>query len=311
MAKNAKKIAGKGTNATNHSGNNGSKPFFAIATVEGDIRRKGKSTQELCTKYGKTPEEIQALIARAYHGSESKVRDLTRALENNDTQYARRMATKERREAEKPVQASTVVVPKKSSLELQQEAVKEAEDDLANKVEALSQAEAEIRQANAAKDTAQENLRKAREALNKAEDAVMMAKSKKHSAEEQLCASRANYDQQVAKLNEMMTKKLVHISAAKTGLPSGKLFMSAYDYAKLSDADKAKVTPVNTEESTFAHYPDDFYMYPAKLGMEGYQSACNYALAYVKLILDAQDDVAVELVCNDEIVKALATMQTA
>ena len=314
MAKNSKKKVTRTNNTainntTNTAVNTGSSPFFVIPAVEGDICRKGKSTEEICSKYGRSEEELHALIRKAYHGSESRVREIFRVLEKNDAQYARRKAAQERRVEEQPVQANINSEPSKTPLEIQQDAVKAAQDDLANKVEALSKAEKEIRQANANRDTAQENLRKAREALNQADDAVMMAKSKKHTAEEELRASRSNYDQQVALLNEMSSKKLIHISAVKDGLPSGKLYMSAYDYAKLSDADKEKVIPVNTEDSTFAHYPDNFYQYPSKLGMEGYQSACNYALAYVKLILDAQDDVAVELVCNDNTVKELATMQ--
>lgn len=309
MGKNTKKNPATVAKKTNGNAN-ATAPIFIIPSVEGDICRKHMSTEEICRKYQRSEEELHALIRKAYHSSEPKVKQLMRTLENNDKQYNLRKASQARKEKEPSIQTNTAVKAK-TPLELQQEAVDEAQNDLFSKTEAWNTAKAELTKAKEDKVKAQENLALAKKALRDAEDEEMMAASKEHSAEEALRASRAHYDQQMAVLNEMSTKKLVHISAIKGGLPAGKLYMSAYDYAKLSAADKEKVTPISTEDSTFARYPDDFYMYPAKLGMEGYQSACSYALAYVKLILDAQDDVAVELVCNDDIVKALATMQDA
>lgn len=311
MGKNKKNAATNNTaNAAGKNNGNVTAPVFIISNVEGDICRKHMATEEICRKYQKTEDELYALIRKAYHGSEPRVRQIQRTLENNDKQYNLRKASRDRKEVAQPVQAN-ITAKVKSALEIQQDAVDTAQKDLFSKTEAWNTAKAELTKAKEDKAQAQENLAKAKKALRDAEDEEMKAASKEHTAEEALRASRAHYDQQVAVLNEMSTKKLVHISAIKGGLPSGKLYMSAYDYAKLSAADQAKVTPISTEDSTFARYPDDFYMYPAKLGMEGYQSACSYALAYVKLILDAQDDVAVELVCNDDIVKALATMQDA
>lgn len=307
MGKNNKNSA---TITANKNNGNATAPAFIIPSVEGDICRKHMSTEEICRKYQKTEEELHALIRKAYHSSEPRVRQIQRTLENNDKQYNLRMASKERKEVAQPVQAN-ITAKVKSPLEIQQDAVDMAQEDLAVKTEAWNAAKVAHTKAKEDKVKAQENLTLAKKALRDAEDEEMKAASKEYTAEEELRKSRAEYDQQVAVLNEMSTKKLVHISAIKSGLPSGKLYMSAYDYAKLSAADKEKVTPISTEDSTFARYPDDFYMYPAKLGMEGYQSACSYALAYVKLILDAQDDVAVELVCDDDIVKDLATMQGA
>lgn len=307
-----KKNAATNNTATAAGKNNGNvtAPIFIIPAVEGDIRRKRMSTEEICRKYQKTEEELHALIRKAYHSSEPKVKELLGHLKKNDEQYNLRKASQARKANAQPVQAN-ITAKVKSALEIQQDAVDMAQEDLASKTEAWNTAKVAHTKAKEDKVKAQENLALAKKALRDAEDREMMAASKEHTAEEELRASRAHYDQQVAVLNEMSTKKLIHISAIKGGLPSGKLYMSAYDYAKLSAADKEKVTPISTEDSTFARYPDDFYMYPAKLGMEGYQSACGYALAYVKLILEAQDDVAVELVCNDDIVKALATMQDA
>lgn len=296
--------------AANKNNGNVTAPIFIIPAVEGDICRKHMSTEEICRKYQKTEEELHALIRKAYHSSEPRVRQILRTLENNDKQYNLRKVSQGRKEVAQPVQAN-ITANVKSPLEIQQDAVDMAQEDLASKTEAWNTAKVAHTKAKEDKVKAQENLALAKKALRDAEDRELMAASKEHTAEEALRASRAHYDQQVAVLNEMSIKKLVHISAIKGGLPSGKLYMSAYDYAKLSTADQAKVTPISTEDSTFARYPDDFYMYPAKLGMEGYQSACSYALAYVKLILDAQDDVAVELVCNDDIVEALAIMQDA
>lgn len=298
----SKKI--RATNGTTNG--NASVPAFIIPTVEGDICRKHMSTEEICRKYQKTEDELYALIHKAYHGNESRARQILRTLENNDKVYNLRKASQGRKEVAQPVQANIKV---KSALEIQQDAVNEAEEDLLSKTEAWNTAKAAHTKAKEVKVKAQENLALAKRALRDAEDDEMKAASKEHTAEEALRASRANYDQQVAVLTEMSIKKLVHISAVKNGLPSGMLYMSEYDYAKLSDADKEKVTPISTEDSTFARYPDDFYMYPAKLGMEGYQSACSYALAYVKLILVEQDVATIELVCNDENVKSLATMQ--
>ena len=106
-----------------------------------------------------------------------------------------------------------------------------------------------------------------------------------------------------------MTKPvLLHISAVEEGIPCGKVYMSAYDYAKLSTADKDKVIPVDTSDSTIEVYPDGFYEYPTKLGMDGYQSACQYALAYVKLFLDGVD--GIELRCADEVIKNFAYIQS-
>lgn len=306
MAKNKKNAA----TTTAVTINNVTAPVFIIPSVEGDICRKHMSTEEICRKYQKTEEELNALIHRAYHSSEPRVRQIMRTLENNDKQYNLRKASQGRKEVAQPVQAN-ITAKVKTPLEIQQDAVDTASKDLFCKTEAWNTAKVALTKAKEDKAKAQENLALAKKALRDAEDEEMKAASKEHTAEKELRASRAHYDQQVAMLNEMSTKKLVHISAINGGLPSGKLYMSAYDYAKLSAADKEKVTPISTEDSAFARYPDDFYMYPAKLGMEGYQSACSYALAYVKLILDAQGDVAVELVCNDDTVKALATMQYA
>lgn len=306
MAKNNKKTPAKKTTGIA----NATAPAFIIPSIEGDICRKHMSTEEICRKYQKTQEELHALIRKAYHSSEPKVKQIMRTLENNDKQYNLYKASQKRKEMGQSIQTN-LAEKAKTPLELQQDAVDEAQNDLFSKTQAWNTATAELKKAKEDKVKAQENLTQAKKALRDAEDREMQAASKEHSAQEALNASRAKYDQQVAKLNELSTRKLIHISAIEGGLPAGKLYMSAYDYAKLSDADKEKVTPVSTEDSTFARYPDDFYMYPAKLGMEGYQSACNYALAYVKLILEAQDEVAVELVCNDETVKALATMQGA
>ena len=309
MAKNNKKTPAKKT--TGNANANASTPVFIIPAVEGDICRKHMSTEEICRKYQRTEEELHALIQGAYHSSEPRVKQIMRTLENNDKQYNLRKNSQARKE-EREMSAQTNIAAKaKTPLELQEEAVEAAQTDLFSKTQAWNMATAELKKAKEDKARALENLAQAKIAARDAGDREMMAISKEHSTQEALQASRANYDHQVALLNELSTKKLVHISAIKDGLPSGKLYMSAYDYAQLSAEDQEKVIPVSTEDSAFAHYPDDFYMYPAKLGMEGYQSACSYALAYVKLILEAQDEAAVELVCNDPVVEALATMQNA
>lgn len=307
MAKNAKTRGNNGGNAT--------RPFFVIAIVEGDIRR-GKSTTELCEKFNKTPEDIANLISRAYHGSESKVREINRTLQSNDERYQQKMASKQRREAEAAAANAvttqpevTVITEEKTPVELQEEQVKKAEQELNEAIQLFNSAEEELKAANAAKAVAQENLRKAKEALNKADDAELKAESKKFTAEEKLNACRKNYELQTAKLGEMVKPKLIHISVAEQGIPGGKVYMSEHDYAKLSDDDKAKVTPVNTSDVTFAAYPDDFFLYPAKMGMERYMSACQFALAYVKLILDSDDGPELELHCLDEEVKYLAQIQ--
>lgn len=303
---------------TKNNGNNSGKttrPYFVIAIVEGDIRR-GKSTTELCEKFNKTPEDIANLISRAYHGSENKVREINRTLQSNDERYQQKMASKQRREAE--VAASTqvttqpevtVITEAKTPVELQEEQVRKAESELKEATQLMNAAEEELKAANATKVAAQENLRKAKEALNKADDAEMKAESKKFTAEEKLKACRKNYDLQTAKLGEMVKPKLLHISAVEQGIPGGKVYMSEHDYAKLSDADKAKVIPVNTDDITFAAYPDDFFLYPAKMGMERYMSAYQYALAYVKLILESDDGKDLELHCLDEEIKYLAQIQ--
>ena len=285
---------------TKNNGNNSGKttrPYFVIAIVEGDIRR-GKSTTELCEKFNKTPEDIANLISRAYHGSENKVREINRTLQSNDERYQQKMASKQRREAE--VAASTqvttqpevtVITEAKTPVELQEEQVRKAESELKEATQLMNAAEEELKAANAAKVAAQENLRKAKEALNKADDAEMKAESKKFTAEEKLKACRKNYDLQTAKLGEMVKPKLLHISAVEQGIPGG------------------KVIPVNTDDITFAAYPDDFFLYPAKMGMERYMSAYQYALAYVKLILESDDGKDLELHCLDEEIKYLAQIQ--
>lgn len=309
MAKNS----GIKNNGNNKNNGRTTRPYFVISTVEGDIRR-GKSTAELCEKFNKTPEDIDTLISRAYHGSESKIREIHRVLQSNDERYKQRQAKKERLEAEAATtqeasKKQVVVTTEKTPQELQEELVKQAEADLFEKTKLVTEAEEAVKEAAANKEAAQENLRKAREALNKADDALMMAESKKHTAEENQIASRANYDMQLAKLNEMTKPKLLHISAVANGIPGGKVYMTSHDYAKLSDADKAKVIPVSTEGITFAAYPDDFFNYPVKMGMERYVSACQFALAYVKLILEGETGMELELLCEDKEVKYIAEIQ--
>lgn len=293
-------------------------PHFNIQNVEGDIRRKHLPTEEICSKYGRTVEEVHALIRRSYRNSQQKVKKLMDDLVKNDRDYQRRKPAQERKEEATPVQAIIPVEEKKTPFELQEIAVQNAKDEVFRKELELREAKTEQEKAVKDEKTAKEDkaqaearLAEAKKALQVATDKKRMANSKVYDKEQELLACREHFALEEAKLNEMSTKKLVHISAITGELPAGKLYMSAYDYAKLSAADQEKVTLVNTEDSTFTCYPDDFFMYPAKLGMDGYQSACSYALAYVKLFLDNQDQVEIELVCNDETVKALAAMQVA
>lgn len=300
---NNKKNASRNTQ-NNHNNATSTRPYFVIANVEGDIRRKGKSTQEICEKYGKTPEEVMELISKAYHGSEGRVRELMRSLEKNDENYEKRRASRVRRE-----QPETVIQEaSKTPQEIQQEKVNEAQKDLTQKTEEMAAAEKAMQNATANRAKAQENLNKAKEELTRADDALMMAESKKRTATVNLTESRARYDEEVKKLQEMTKPVLLHISAVEEGIPCGKVYMSAYDYAKLSTADKDKVIPVDTSDSTIEVYPDGFYEYPTKLGMDGYQSACQYALAYVKLFLDGVD--GIELRCADEVIKNFAYIQS-
>ena len=310
MAKNKKRTASKNNAVRNTGVNAPTGPYFVIANVEGDIRRKGKSTTELCEKYGRSPEEIHALISRAYHGSEGKVRELTRILDSNNDSYNKRMAAKNRQNGASADTANIAVEVVKTPKELQQEVVAQAQSNLAAKTQDVSVAETALIEARARKSKAQENLAKAKKEMTDAEDAEMKAISKLHSAQSELSISRTAYEAEVAKLKEMDTPVLMHISALKDGIPGGKVYMSAYDYDKLSAADQAKVIPITPEDISFS-YPDDFYQYPEKLGVDGYKSACQFAMAYVELVLDNQDDVVIELLCKDELVKTLAEAQEA
>ena len=308
MAKNKKRNASRNNVARNTDINAPTGPYFVIANVEGDIRRKGKAMPELCDKYGRSPEEIQSLISRAYHGSENKVRELTRVLDSNNETYNMRMTARNRQNGVSAETANTAVEVVKTPKELQQEVVAQAQSELTAKTQEVSAAEAALTEARARKSVAQEGLAKAKKEMTDAEDAEMKAISKLHSAQCALSISRTAYEAEIAKLKEMDTPKLMHISALKDGIPEGKVYMSAYDYAKLSAADQARVIPITPEDISFS-YPDDFYQYLDKLGVDGYKSACQYAMTYVELVLDSPNDVAIELICSDELVRNLAEVQ--
>lgn len=295
----SKKNASRNTRNTQ----NNSKPYFVIASVEGDIRRKGMSTDEICKKYGKTPDELKSLISRAYHGAEVKVRELMQNLEKNDEIYELLKASHNRRE-----QPDTANQEEgETLLEIQQKRVNDAQRDLDQKTTEMTAAEEELKTATASKELAQKKLDEAKAEFTRADNALMMSKSKLQTATANFNESRARYDKEVQVLDEMTKPVLLHISAAKEGIPGGKVYMSTYDYDKLSIEDKKKVIPVDTKDSTIEFYPDGFYDYPIKLGMDGYQSACQYALAYVKLILEGVDDI--ELRCADENTKEFARIQ--
>lgn len=288
---------------------------FTIQNVELDVYMN-KTSQEIADKYGKTPEDVFKLIQTGYCRNASKERELRKRLETTDDEARKRAmkrfnAEEKERLAKQSVAETIIPKPVKSAISCQRDRVDAAQKNLDAARAVVSSLEEELKQARKQQKNAIDALKKAEKAKEDADDSVRRIESRKVAAEKAREECREAFQAEDAKLQELCSQpKLLHSSAFKTqrGHIEGRVFVSQWDYDNLlDDSMKGLVSPVGTDGMELKNYPAGFHRYPAMMGMEAYTSAVECALAYMKL--QETEGNEVELICSNEVVKALVELQ--
>lgn len=285
---------------------------FNIKNVEVQICRHNQSTKAIAEKFGKTREEVIRLIEWAYKNNPGRIRDLKGRLQTADEQEEKKQRALQRfveeeqaRQQEKKVGPAQ---PELSPIQRQEKVVKKAEEAFQRAKDAVSFAEEMLRKATEQQSSATKALQAAKKAKEDADDAVRVYMAEREAKAQRSKECKKNLEVEEKKLRELYTcPKLVHASAVQQEI-EGNVFVSQWDYDHLPASLKGLVRPVSTEGMNLRAYPQDFFRWPERLGMESYRSAYEYALACMKMRAGADGD-KLELVCNDETVMQLVKLQ--
>ena len=201
--------------------------------------------------------------------------------------------------------------PEKTEIESIRELISIAEANLNDATQKHEKVEAELSVAYANKKDAEKTLREAEAKKEQADDEVRRIESRIATCLKEKQKYKLEFDKLNEQLQILCSKpKLLHVSAidSESKRIEGTVYVSRWDYEHMSDELKGLVTIVDTEGMDLNKYPKDFMRYPERMGMDAFKSACEFALAYMKLN-ESEDCNELELICCDELVVELAKLQ--
>lgn len=327
---NAQDIEVAGTNPSESSQNVVNVPSRGMSArnIAKDIYA-GKSSAALAEKYGRPFEEINAFLEKSYTGDRKTLKELRnyikRADELEKKDVIEHYDDAEYESTKKMLEIPTVtfdntagtlangaeVKDEKTEVERTRELLAEAEARLNEVLKEYDRIDIALGQAQANRKHIEIPLRELVFRKEKADEEVRKYENQMAACVKNKEMCKLEYDKLNNRLEFLCAKpKLIHSSAfdSERKRIKGKVYVSKYDYEYISDELKELVTIVDTDGMDLNVYPKDFMRYPERLGMENFRSACEFALAYMKLC-DSDECGELELICCDDVVMDLAMLQ--